>query len=418
MKLCLGWIVIGDWRRVRRLFSVGEIMGVQLSTRLHEARLHFNCEDLKRLYRQALSGDFHDEILRLVSEILPDCAVLFIAQDTVDHTGNYLLHRGLDLDATRSFSVDITTQSIWFKRQWQQPVGAVFRQNDLIDPDEFKTTKFYRNWLVDRGAYEQSVGTVFMRQGTRQHVLEIRFSERQGQAQARAAQKLLQDIAPHLQNAAQTMQLKARFDKAKCELDQTLGLIPFPAAIVDRDCRVENLNPSAETMLRSGNTLILGADDRLHGIEVEDEERLKAAVKEISAGMSNETRWLRFNRTERQSELVLTLIRMDPRLRLPVGETSLRMHRNNLVTIIAQYRDEPSKLSHDMLWQTFGLTTKESELAVALLQGASIGEIAVKKSLSKQTLRNQLGAVMRKTGTRRQVDLVATLLRLSLSSPA
>ncbi len=380
--------------------------------------MHIGCEDLQRLYREALTGDFHEEVLRLVSDRLPDCAVLFFAQDSVDHAGNYLLHRGLDNDAIRSFSVDISAQSVWFKRQWQQPVGEVFRQNDLIDPGEFKTTKFYRRWLADRGPFEQAVGTVFMRDGTCQHVLEIRFSERQEQLHSKEARKILQEIAPHLQNAAQTARLKARFDKAKCELDQTLGLIPFPAAIVNTECRVENLNALAETMLRSGNALILGADERLHGIEAEDEARLKAAVHDVANGPANETRWLRLHPTDRQPGLVLTLIRMDPRLRRQHSDTGLRMRDTNLVAVIAQHQDEPSKLSHDMLWQTFGLTTKESELAAALLHGDSIGEIAMKKSLSKQTLRNQLGAVMRKTGTRRQVDLVAALLRLSLSSPA
>ncbi|MEJ2019870.1 MAG: hypothetical protein P8X51_16815, partial [Maritimibacter sp.] len=156
-------------------------MGVHLNTRLRDRSEAIGSDDLQRLYREALVGDFHAEILRLISERLPGCAVLFIAQDTVDHTGNYLRHCGLDLDATRSFSVDITAQSVWFRQQWQEPVGSVFRQNDLIDPDEFKTTKFYRHWLMDRGHFEQAVGTVFMRQGTRQHVLEVRFPERDEQ---------------------------------------------------------------------------------------------------------------------------------------------------------------------------------------------------------------------------------------------
>ncbi|MEJ2023391.1 MAG: LuxR C-terminal-related transcriptional regulator [Maritimibacter sp.] len=392
-------------------------MGVHLNTRLRDRSEAIGSDDLQRLYREALVGDFHAEILRLISERLPGCAVLFIAQDTVDHTGNYLRHCGLDLDATRSFSVDITAQSVWFRQQWQEPVGSVFRQNDLIDPDEFKTTKFYRHWLMDRGHFEQAVGTVFMRQGTRQHVLEVRFPERDEQLYSQRVRKLLRDLAPHLQNAAQTAQLKARFDKARSELDQTLGLIPFPAAIVDTECRVEKLNPLAENMLRNCQALILGADERLHGVETDDEIQLKRAVQEVGTGQANETRWLRFMPNERQAGLVLTLIHLDPRRRHVQADSAHRVHNRDLVAIIAQHRDESSKLSHDMLWQTFGLTTKESELAAALLQGESIGEIAVKKSLSKQTLRNQLGAVMRKTGTRRQVDLVASLLRLSLSSP-
>ncbi|MEJ2019838.1 MAG: hypothetical protein P8X51_16640, partial [Maritimibacter sp.] len=196
---------------------------------------------------------------------------------------------------------------------------------------------------------EQAVGTVFMRQGTRQHVLEVRFPERDEQLYSQRVRKLLRDLAPHLQNAAQTAQLKARFDKARSELDQTLGLIPFPAAIVDTECRVEKLNPLAENMLRNCQALILGADERLHGVETDDEIQLKRAVQEVGAGQANETRWLRFKTTERQAGLVLTLIHLDPRRRHVQADSAHRVHNRDLVAIIAQHRDESSKLSHDML---------------------------------------------------------------------
>ena len=86
--------------------------------------------------------------------------------------------------------------------------------------------------------------------------------------------------------------------------------------------------------------------------------------------------------------------------------------------MIAQNGAGHMQLSHDVLWKVFGLTTKEAEIAMALLEGKTVGEMAVEKQVSKQTLRNQLGSIMRKTQTRRQTQLVTLLTHMALAVPA
>jgi DNA-binding CsgD family transcriptional regulator len=46
-----------------------------------------------------------------------------------------------------------------------------------------------------------------------------------------------------------------------------------------------------------------------------------------------------------------------------------------------------------------------------------LSPIRQERNVAKQTLRNQLVGVMRKTGTRRQSELVSLLTRLSLTCP-
>ena len=57
----------------------------------------------------------------------------------------------------------------------------------------------------------------------------------------------------------------------------------------------------------------------------------------------------------------------------------------------------------------------QRQLAEALLNGATLADFAQEREVSKQTLRNQLVGVMRKTGTKRQSELVSLLTRLSLT---
>ncbi len=61
------------------------------------------------------------------------------------------------------------------------------------------------------------------------------------------------------------------------------------------------------------------------------------------------------------------------------------------------------------LMQLFALTEAEARLARAVLHGATVETYARSQELAISTVRSHLRAVLLKTGTRRQVDLVTVL---------
>jgi DNA-binding CsgD family transcriptional regulator len=64
------------------------------------------------------------------------------------------------------------------------------------------------------------------------------------------------------------------------------------------------------------------------------------------------------------------------------------------------------------LRQCFGLTNAEGEIALFLLQGKSLREIAETKRISYETVRTHVRSILSKTDTKRQTELVALLNRL------
>ena len=60
-----------------------------------------------------------------------------------------------------------------------------------------------------------------------------------------------------------------------------------------------------------------------------------------------------------------------------------------------------------------GLSAQETQVAVRLAAGADVVEISAALGLKSNTVRTYLAAIYRKTGTGRQGELVARLLRLS-----
>jgi DNA-binding CsgD family transcriptional regulator len=73
-------------------------------------------------------------------------------------------------------------------------------------------------------------------------------------------------------------------------------------------------------------------------------------------------------------------------------------------------------VSYALLQQVFGLTRGEARLANQLLCGLSLPEIAETDGLSVATVRSHTKAVLAKTRTHRQAQLVGLLARLAMIS--
>jgi DNA-binding CsgD family transcriptional regulator len=73
---------------------------------------------------------------------------------------------------------------------------------------------------------------------------------------------------------------------------------------------------------------------------------------------------------------------------------------------------KPAAASPSLLAKAFGLTPAECRLAALMAQGLSPEQAAKQLGIARVTARNQLRAVFAKTGTHRQSELVALLVRL------
>ena len=74
--------------------------------------------------------------------------------------------------------------------------------------------------------------------------------------------------------------------------------------------------------------------------------------------------------------------------------------------------DEPREPAEGLVRQIFGLTAAEARLAIALLRGLDVKEIAAANGVAEVTIRSQLKSVLAKTDTHRQCELVALIARL------
>jgi DNA-binding CsgD family transcriptional regulator len=109
-------------------------------------------------------------------------------------------------------------------------------------------------------------------------------------------------------------------------------------------------------------------------------------------------------------------IQLTPFMVPPLQRSEFLDKQNISHVAAAMYLSDPERttpIDPETLSATFELTPKEAAVAVALANGLSVEEVSKTNGTTLNTIRTQLKAIFRKTGTRRQTELV----RLLLSGP-
>lgn len=373
-------------------------------------------DTLERIYDSALRNTLLETILDVVSHLLPGAAVVLFGQDTVRLAGNFMLHKGLATNAIVASMANLAVDNPWFERQWHQRPGEIYQDGDLMSREEQIASTALSKWNATMGPMVHACGIVVHRQRTRQLVLEVRFPETMDSKLRRDATALLETLGPHLMRAVKIMYLKSRYPLSTQMTNDVLELFPFPVLIVDTDCRVRSMNERAELLANRMETFFLSADSVFHATNLDAELEFRAMVKRLGAGVQHSTELFSLPNAEKSQQIFLSLTKLGANSTQRIKSHNVYEKQGARLALVIQDTTEALKLSHSALWNAFKLTNAEAELASLLLDGCTIGDCAQKQSLAKQTLRNHLGSIMKKTKTNRQPQLVALLTRLALTT--
>jgi DNA-binding CsgD family transcriptional regulator len=78
----------------------------------------------------------------------------------------------------------------------------------------------------------------------------------------------------------------------------------------------------------------------------------------------------------------------------------------------------PALLGWSDLADLFGVSRAEAEIAIGLHEGVDLADIAERRGVQLDTVRNQVKSLLRKLGLASQKHLTATLVRVALAAPA
>jgi DNA-binding CsgD family transcriptional regulator len=296
---------------------------------------------------------------------------------------------------------------LWVERSLAYGPSKIVTNTDLVPDSEFNRSRFYNDWTRHLEIYYM-IGAVFPVNAGSVGVIGI-HRPRDALGYDEDDRRRIARFLPHLRRA---FHLSTRLTNvalaASAGLD-ALEKIGAAVLVVDDRCRLLFCSRLATAYLNPGSVLT-SVHGRLTTNQVESTVRLEYLVQQAVLSASGKA-------CTAEGHLVLP---RSARLPLFLSIAPLRPAPNLFGTLaplaFVSIRDpEAATISTEALRDLFNLTRTEAAVAEALSRGKAITEIAEECGASLGTIRTHLKKILMKTGTQRQAQLVALLLR-SLSS--
>lgn len=185
---------------------------------------------------------------------------------------------------------------------------------------------------------------------------------------------------------------------------ETLGLIGLASGIVHRDGRALAANALLEALTDHIQWL---AQRRLALVDQKANHLLVQALASLARGHGAGARSFP-SRPRRQQPAVVHV--------MPATQLARDLGGDGLAMVVLAPVTAPTAPDAGLIRSLFGLSPGEARVARAIAQGSTIDQIAAESSVSRETVRTQVKAVLAKTGTSRQAEmaiLLASLPRLA-----
>lgn len=349
------------------------------------------------------------DILMVLSTQYPAAQALIVGLDRPGNAHNFLICNDAGCDLQRAFTEENKRADGWIDRLRQVAPGHVYDELDL-GADDMAPGPMDRVFRDRRTPRTCLSGIVIESGDARRLVIELRYPARQQAEMRRQLADTLPRLAQQLDLGSQILGLRNRLDAAETLSMRLMELLPFAVVLCDRGRHVIGMNARARALTGGSRPLSVTPDEVLHLSDPAADDAFSLQVESLLASMRKRVAIMTTQPTPSSARDVISLIRLDTAPGFvggdaPPGQADFAMLYDNFSI--------PLELGQDFLWRIFGLNPRETELALALLAGESIASVSVRRKVSKETVRNQLASLMRKTNTSRQQELVALLTRLT-----
>jgi len=270
------------------------------------------------------------------------------------------------------------------------PVGKLFLADEHFDGGRFRKSEFFNDFLVPYSVPYVAGSRVLETAGLSAVVAVLR-DFRQGAFEPREV-AVLERLMPHLQRAAR---LHDRF--------------PFGVVIADATGRALITNRAAAEMAAANDGLLVRSGHLTAartGEAAELARHIAEAVRTAGRHHGDGGGSLLVSRPSGRRPFAVLVAPLSPDVTLAAA------HQAPAALILITDLERQPKVLGRRLVDLLDLTPAEACLAVALAAGKRLEDIAEERGVRMPTLRSQLRAVLDKTGTRRQADLMRLIAGL------
>lgn len=292
---------------------------------------------------------------------------------------------------------------LWVERSVAVGMSRVITSQDLVSPEEAERSDFYHDWLHKLDIHHM-VGAVFPDAENKIGVLGIHRQRTAGRY-TRADRQKFAALLPHLRRALKLSRRLAETSLAQRAALDTLDQLDSGVLVVDRARQVIHANRLAEALLRDTPDIGLAGGRltiRQSGLDAQLGDMVRGNV-DLAAGLA--ARPQQALAVPRDGLPALMLIAA------PLRPSWSRLDGQRPLALIFMRDPGQPVLLAECLRGLFGLTPTEAMIAADLTHGLALPQIAKQRQMGLATVRSHVKSLLIKTGTNRQAELVALVLR-------
>lgn len=353
-------------------------------------------EVIDRLYAASLGEERWPSALHAVVRFFDGAGIcLFDVDRAQRRVVNWQAH-GLD-EGTNEYVAHINAIDPRMRFSMQRAAGHIAWEARFITEREMDRHEFY-DWQLRRSGVRYFIGSRMRDEGDLSSMIGLNFTPRHGPPSEHEI-KAFAIVRNHVRNAWQLHNRRGRGDGLPAFLSER---VPWGVITLDARGRVLAMNAQAERIVAAGDGLRV---ERGHLAAAQPPQHralqslIAAVLKAAASPAVHEGGAVLVTRPGLPGYVlqVLPNIRSDEIGAGPAAivyiSDPLRAARPDRKTLIA----------------AFGLTPREADLAVHILRGGRLADAADRLAMSRNTGRNHLQAIFRKTETNSQTALIRLL---------
>lgn len=351
-----------------------------------------------RLYRAVAEPSAWRAALGGVADLLgSDHALLWVGRGP---TSDCLLSARVDHDEFARRQTDYETQ--WPAINDWLPAGTITRV-ELIDDRSYERDVHYNEVIRHVGGFH----ALFARVAEPGPAYRLAACRRRSRGNFRSdATARLRLLMPHVANA---VMLRLRLGLAGSEAAALRSLVDrLSSAVLFTDAAAEPLhvNPAAERLLEESGGLHLRGDG-LAAATADATRRLREAIAVHAAGGAAGPSTVCLPGADGALPLLATVL---PLARLDIALPGIAAP---LAAVVVTRPERPGAIDRRALAELFGLTPRETDVAVLVAAGLSPEKIAARLRLGRGTVASHLKRAFLKTDTHAQAGLAVLIGRFA-----
>jgi len=357
-----------------------------------------------RLYEAALDPSGWGAALETAAEHLRASAVILHRGPPSARLIQVTASHGLAPELVAAYNRHHVAGDELLRESLERPVGVVISSRSLLGDAALERSSVYRHLMRPSGLREVA-GASFLKQ--QELFAAVWMARGPGSAPfSEADHEALRELLPHLEKA---VVVHTRLARAEHLAELTAGAfdrVAMGVVLLDGLGRPILANREARRIGDEGDGFAI-LDGGPAAARHDHTRELRAAVRGVGddgvASRRARGRALRLPRLSGRADYQVVVVPLPRRCQPAEG---------GVVAVLFITDPERSHQAVDqMLGLLFGLTDAEVRLVTQLLQGSSLTDAATTLGLSRNTVHSQLASIFRKTGTRRQSELVKLVVQ-------